>query len=60
MGSYQRPYLALFNALTDILEELERQNYGLAMDKIIEAQRKAEDYYLMYEETHKNYKKDDE
>ena len=49
MDEYKKPYLALFNALTDITEEIERQNYGLAKQMIADAQRKAEEAFVASE-----------
>ncbi|MBR6654014.1 MAG: hypothetical protein IKL27_04675 [Oscillospiraceae bacterium] len=46
MDEYKKPYLALFNALTDIAEEIEKQNYGLAKQMIADAQRQAEEAFL--------------
>ena len=33
MPDYQKMYLALFNAITDALEELQKQNIGAARDR---------------------------
>ena len=46
MDEYKKPYLALFNALTDIAEEIEKQNYGLAKQMIADAQRRAEENFI--------------
>ena len=46
MDEYKKPYLALFNALTDIAEEIEKQNYGLAKQMIADAQQQAEEAFL--------------
>ena len=46
MDEYKRPYLALFNALSDIAAEIEKQNYGAAKELIEAAQRKAEELFI--------------
>lgn len=46
MPDYQRMYFQLFNAITDALENLEQQNYGLAVDCLKEAQVNGENAYL--------------
>ena len=50
MDEYKKPYLVLFNALTDIAAEIEKQNYGLAKQLIAEAQQQAEEMYISIEE----------
>ena len=42
MDDFKKPYLILFNSLTDIAEEIEKQNYGRAKQLIEEVQQKAE------------------
>ncbi len=49
MDEYKKPYLALFNAMTDIAAEIERQNYGLAKQLIADAQRQAEEAFIAAE-----------
>ena len=46
MPDYQKMYLALFNAITDALEELQKQNIGLAQDRLISAQQKTEGMFI--------------
>ena len=43
MANYDKMYSLLFNAITDALEKLEKQNLGDAKDILISAQQKAED-----------------
>ena len=43
---YQQMYALLFNAVTDALAQLDRQNYGTAREILIQAQQKAEALYL--------------
>ena len=43
---YQQIYALLFNAVTDALAQLDRQNYGTAREILIQAQQKAEALYL--------------
>ena len=50
MDEYKKPYLVLFNSLTDIAEEIEKQNYGRAKQLIAEAQQQAEEMYISIEE----------
>jgi len=46
MPDYQKPYTLLFNAVTDALEALARQNFGQAREILIRAQQEAEEAYL--------------
>ena len=39
-------YTGLFNAVTDAIEALEQQNFGLAKDILIKAQQDAEELVL--------------
>ena len=39
-------YSTLFNAITDALEDLEKQNIGLARERLIAAQQKTEEIYI--------------
>lgn len=41
--NYRRPYFYLFNKITDALVLLEQRNYGLAEEKLREAQIQAEE-----------------
>lgn len=43
---YQKMYLALFNHVTDALEQLAAQNFGQARQILICAQQEAEEAYL--------------
>ena len=49
MANYEKMYSLLFNAITDALEKLEKQNLGDAKDILISAQQKAEDLYITAE-----------
>lgn len=51
MSEYQKSYSILFCGITDALEELQRQNYGLAAQRLIQAQKDAEEAFLNWEET---------
>ena len=51
MSEYQKPYSILFRGITAALEELKRQNYGLAAQRLIQAQKDAEEAFLNWEET---------
>ena len=46
MPDYQKMYTTLFNAITDALEEIQKQNIGLAQEHLIAAQQQAEDIYI--------------
>ena len=43
MPDYKAMYLLLFNAVTDALEKMDRQNYGEAGARRTAAQKKAEE-----------------
>ena len=44
--SYQKMYTLLFNAITDALEQMEKQNLGSAKDLLTTAQQKTEEIYM--------------
>ncbi len=46
MADYQKMYTTLFNAITDALEQLTRQNIGEAKETLMQAQQKAEELYM--------------
>ena len=46
MTDYLKMYLTLFNAITDALAQIEKQNYGGAKSTLIAAQQKAEEMYI--------------
>ena len=50
MPDYQRLYTLLFNAYTDVIEQIDRCNFGNAREILICAQQKAEECYLSEEE----------
>lgn len=47
MLNYQKMYLSLFNAISDAVDELLKQNYGNATKILKEAQWKCEDMYIL-------------
>ena len=49
MEEYKKMYLLLFSAITDALEQMEKQNYGTAKDVLIAAQQQAEEIYITAE-----------
>ncbi len=49
MADYDKMYSLLFNAITDALEQIEKQNFGSAKDLLIAAQQKAEGLYITAE-----------
>ena len=46
MTDYQKMYTLLFNAITDALEQMEKQNLGSAKDLLTTAQQKTEEIYM--------------
>ena len=46
MENYQKMYSTLFNAITDALAQIEKQNYDDAKSALIAAQQKAEEMYI--------------
>ena len=50
MPDYQKRYAILFNALTDAIAQLDRQNYGSARDTLIRAHQCAEEAYISEEQ----------
>lgn len=49
MDEYKKPYLTLWNAVTDALEPLNRQNYRCAEETLLKAQQDAEEIYISNE-----------
>lgn len=45
MPDYQKLYSILFNAITDTLEDLRKQNYGMASERLMHAQLTTETLY---------------
>ena len=43
--TYREMYSLLFNAITDALNDLEQQNFGLAKERLMHAQLHAEALY---------------
>ncbi|MBQ4564783.1 MAG: hypothetical protein IJA48_00380 [Oscillospiraceae bacterium] len=50
MSEYEKSYRILFSGIMDALEQLQRQNYGLAADILIRAQQEAEEAFLNWAE----------
>ena len=46
MTDYQKLYIGVFNAVTSAIEQLQKQNYGAAKETLIQAQLRAEEFYL--------------
>ena len=46
MESLPKYYMALFSILSDVMEEIDAQNYGRAKELIMKAQAEAEELYL--------------
>ena len=49
MDEYKKPYLTLWNAVTDALEQLNRQEYSCAEETLLKAQQDAEEIYISNE-----------
>ena len=49
MDEYKKPYLTLWNAVTDALEQLNRQDYICAEEPLLKAQQDAEEIYISNE-----------
>lgn len=49
MDEYKKPYLTLWNAVTDALEQLNRQDYRCAEETLLKAQQDAEEIYISNE-----------
>lgn len=45
-NDYKKPYLILFNAITNALDAMARMNFGRARDILEDAQRNAEEAYI--------------
>ena len=46
MPNYKKLYTTLFNAITDALEDMGKQNYGLASERLMHAQLTTEALYV--------------
>ena len=46
MQIYKEMYYHLFNAMTDALALMEQQNYGMAVQRLMQAQQETEELYL--------------
>ncbi len=46
MTDYEKLYHLLFNAITDALEQMQKQNYGDARDLLVTAQQQTEEIYM--------------
>ena len=47
--NYQKMYTLLFNSITDVLKQMESQNFGTAKETLITAQQEAEELYMSAE-----------
>lgn len=50
MPNYQKMYTILFNAISDVLKDLEDLNIGLAKNRLMEAQALTEEPYISQDE----------
>ncbi len=46
MANYGKMYRLLFNSITDAVAAIDKFNYGVARDGLINAQQQAEDIYI--------------
>lgn len=46
MANYQKMYSLLFNEISDALEEMDQQNFGLAKKRLLNAQLHAEALFI--------------
>ena len=46
MPDYEEMYKILFHAITHAIRNIETQNYGFALELLIQAQRKTEETYV--------------
>ena len=51
MELYQRMYVLLFNAVTDAIELLQRDDFAAAAETLIMAQKETEELYIQSGET---------
>ncbi len=49
MEEYKKPYLILFNGVTDALKKIDQQDYGSAKGILIQAQQEAEEAFILEE-----------
>ena len=47
---YHSLYHKMFNAVTDALEMIEAQNFGLAKEQLMQAQKACEEWYMETQE----------
>ena len=50
MVDYEKLYKVLFNGITDAIKDMDKHNYGLAKDRLINIQQEVEDFYMRSEE----------
>ena len=50
MSLFEELYFKLFAAMADAVEDIENGNYGLAKQRLIDAQQEAEERYISAEE----------
>ena len=46
MPDFEKMYFNLFGAITDALEHMEQNNYGLARQRLVAAQQEGEERYM--------------
>lgn len=46
MNNYKELYLILWNIITDTIDMIDKQNYGMAKELLIKAQQEAEEKFI--------------
>lgn len=54
MIDYGKMYKLLFNKITDAIKDIEEHNYGLAKERLINAQKNSEDIFVRSNEIYDN------
>ncbi len=50
MPDYEKLYFTLFSTLAEVVEQIDKYNFGTARELLIKAQRQAEEQYISCEE----------
>ena len=60
MNIYKKMYYILFHAMTDAIYDIEQQNFGLAKQRLIEGQQRAEEAFLGSDELERMFEGDED
>ncbi len=55
MVNYEKLYKFLFNGITAAIEEMDKRNYGLAKEKLLNIQQVAEEIYISTDDFNRLY-----